>query len=96
MAETGFSRISPRAYMSDASFRIMKFLESKLKTEDGHIDDDQYELIYNLMIREIPASKVLERIEQLYKELFEETYNKVIDSLEHPKPKEDEEDKLVE
>ena len=91
----GYSTITPRAYISDACYRLMKFLENKLKDENGNIDDEKYDVYYKLITDGIPIGEILRRIEQVYSDVFEEAFTNASKLIDTPK-KEEVVDEIIE
>lgn len=92
----GYSTITPRAFIADASFRLMKFLEGKLKDESGKLDEERYEALYAIITNGIPVGEILRRFEEVYREMFEEAYANAVAKLDNPQKTDEPDDEIIE
>ena len=94
---SGLSRISNRAYMNDASYRIMKYLEAKLTDADGKIDDEKYDKLFAIMTGNMSVQLIISKLDKMYEDLFDKQYDNAVKLLnENDETKCEVEDELVE
>ena len=78
---SGLSRISNRAYMNDASYRIMKYLEAKLTDADGKIDDEKYDKLFAIMTGNMSVQLIISKLDKMYEDLFDKQYDNAVKLL---------------
>lgn len=76
-------KISNRAFINDANYRIMLFIDDKLRKEGFVVNSSEYNNKYNLifeeMTKKISLERVLSMIENLYNALFENAFAESIE-----------------